>query len=73
MIDRNRRTIPRRQIKVQKKTRSTRSKAQDAEWERVNDQLDDALRQTFPARDALSIIFKSFATAKGSGPDLFPA
>ena len=38
-----------------------------------NDQLDDALRQTFPARDALSIIFKSFATAKGSGPDLFPA
>ena len=56
MIDRNRRTIPRRQIKVQKKTRSTRSKAQDAEWERVNDQLDDALRQTFPASDALSII-----------------
>src|SRR5205814_9628377 len=35
MSDRNRRTIPKRQIKVQKKTRSTRSKAQDAEWERV--------------------------------------
>jgi len=29
---------------------------QDAEWERVNSQLDDALRQTFPASDALSII-----------------
>jgi len=25
-------------------------------WERTNDQLDDALRQTFPASDALSII-----------------
>jgi hypothetical protein len=29
---------------------------QDAEWERVNDQLDEALGQTFPASDALSII-----------------
>jgi len=56
MSDRNRRTIPKRQIKVQKKTRSGRSKAQDTEWERVNDQLDDALRQIFPASDALSII-----------------
>jgi hypothetical protein len=52
MSDRTTRTIPRRRIKVQKKLRS----AQDAEWERVNDQLDDALRQTFPASDALSII-----------------
>jgi len=56
MSDRNRRRITKRQIKVQKKTRSTRSKAQDAEWDRVNDQLDDALRQTFPASDAISII-----------------
>lgn len=56
MKDRTRRTIPKRRVKVQNKTRSTRSKAQDAEWERVNDQLDDALRQTFPASDALSII-----------------
>jgi hypothetical protein len=56
MSDRNSRAIPKRQIKAQKKTRSTRSRAQDAEWERVNDQLDDALRQTFPASDALSII-----------------
>jgi hypothetical protein len=52
MSDRTTRTIPRRRINVQKKLRS----AQDAEWERVNDQLDDALRQTFPASDALSII-----------------
>jgi hypothetical protein len=56
MNARNRRTIPKRQIKAQKNTRSPRSRAQDAEWERVNDQLDDALRQTFPASDALSII-----------------
>lgn len=56
MSDRNDRTIPKRRIKVQKKPRSTGSRAQDAEWERVNAQLDDALRQTFPASDALSII-----------------
>ena len=56
MKDRTRRTIPKRRVKVQNKTRSTRSKAQDTEWERVNDQLDEALRQTFPASDALSII-----------------
>jgi len=56
MSDRSDRTIPKRRIKVQKKPRSTRSRAQDAEWERVNAQLDDALRQTFPASDALSII-----------------
>jgi hypothetical protein len=56
MKDRTGRTIPKRRIKIQKKLGSTRSRVQDAEWERVNDQLDDALRQTFPASDALSII-----------------
>ena len=56
MKDRTRRTIPKRRVKVQNGTRSTRSKEQDAEWERVNDQLDEALKQTFPASDALSII-----------------
>ena len=56
MKDRTGRTIPKRRIKVQKRPGSPRSKTQDAEWERVNDQLDDALRQTFPASDALSII-----------------
>jgi len=54
--DRTGRTVPKRRIKVQTKLRSTKSKTLDAEWERVNDQLDDALRQTFPASDALSII-----------------
>jgi hypothetical protein len=56
MKDRNGRAIPKRQSKIEKNPRSTKSRAQDAEWERVNDQLDDALRQTFPASDALSII-----------------
>jgi hypothetical protein len=56
MNDRSDRSVAKRQIKAQKKPRSTRSRAQDAEWERTNDQLDDALRQTFPASDALSII-----------------
>jgi hypothetical protein len=55
MSGRTDRTVPKRRTKVQKNPRSTRSRAQDAEWERVNDQLDDALRQTFPASDALSI------------------
>jgi hypothetical protein len=51
MKDSTGRTIPKRRIKVQKQPKTL-----DAEWERVNDQLDDALRQTFPASDALSII-----------------
>jgi hypothetical protein len=56
MKNRTGRTFPKRRIKVQTKLGLTRSRVQDAEWERVNDQLDDALRQTFPASDALSII-----------------
>jgi hypothetical protein len=56
MSDRNSRTIPKRRVKVQKNARSTRSTTQEAEWERVNAQLDDALRQTFPASDAISIV-----------------
>jgi hypothetical protein len=51
MKDSTGRTIPKRRIKVQKQPKTL-----DAEWERVNNQLDDALRQTFPASDALSII-----------------
>ena len=56
MKDRTGRTIPERRLKAQKKLRSTRAIAEDAERERVNDRLDEALRQTFPASDALSII-----------------
>jgi hypothetical protein len=42
--------------KDQGKTRSQKTKAQAAEWELANERLDEALRQTFPASDALSII-----------------
>jgi hypothetical protein len=54
MKDRTGRAISKR--KAQKKRLSTRAIARDAERERVNDRLDEALRQTFPASDALSII-----------------
>jgi hypothetical protein len=35
---------------------STKPKARRAEWRLADDQLDEALRQTFPASDALSIV-----------------
>jgi hypothetical protein len=38
------------------KTRSAKPSAQGKEWELADQRLDDALRQTFPASDALSII-----------------
>ena len=42
--------------KLQKKTRSARPPAKYAKWRRADEQLDDALRQTFPTRDAVSIV-----------------
>jgi hypothetical protein len=42
--------------KLQKKARSARRPAKDAQWHRTDEQLDDALRQTFPASDAVSIV-----------------
>jgi len=56
MKDRTGRASSSRRLKIQMKPRRIRAIAQDAEWERVNDQLDDALRQTFPASDALSMV-----------------
>jgi hypothetical protein len=47
------------QIKDQKKARAARSRVQPTEWELTDERLDEALRQTFPASDALSIIQKS--------------
>src|ERR1700744_2838312 len=35
---------------------SSRTKAPGAEWALADDQLDEALRQTFPASDAVSIV-----------------
>ena len=42
--------------KLQKTAYSTRPPAKDAKWHRTDEQLDDALRQTFPASDAVSIV-----------------
>jgi hypothetical protein len=42
--------------KSRKNTRSARPPVTNAEWRRADEQLDDALRQTFPASDALSIV-----------------
>jgi len=38
------------------KTRSAKTRVQDTKWEVTDERLDEALRQTFPASDALSII-----------------
>jgi hypothetical protein len=41
---------------IQKSARSKGRQMKDASWHRADEQLDDALRQTFPASDALSIV-----------------
>ena len=40
----------------QRKTRAAKPRVQGTEWELADDRLDEALRQTFPASDALSIV-----------------
>ena len=50
------RSVVKRLMKDQGKTRSAKPKVQRAEWELTDERLDEALRQTFPASDALSII-----------------
>jgi len=42
--------------KPHKNAHSKRLHVKDASWHRADEQLDDALRQTFPASDALSIV-----------------
>jgi hypothetical protein len=42
--------------KPKQTARSKRPQVRDARWQLADEQLDDALRQTFPASDALSII-----------------
>jgi hypothetical protein len=53
MNDRNTRPVTTRRIKARKKPEQ---RVQGRDWEREDERLDDALRQTFPASDALSII-----------------
>jgi hypothetical protein len=50
------RSVAKRPIKDQGKTRSVKPGVQSPEWELTDERLDEALRQTFPASDALSII-----------------
>jgi hypothetical protein len=56
MNDRRRLSVIKRPIEDQKKLRSRKQRVQGPEWELADQRLDDALRQTFPASDALSII-----------------
>ena len=50
------RSATKRSIKDPGKTRSAKPKVQAGEWELADQRLDEALRQTFPASDALSIV-----------------
>jgi hypothetical protein len=56
MNDPNTRPLTERRIKDRKRPRSTKQRVQSRDWEREDERLDDALRQTFPASDALSIV-----------------
>jgi hypothetical protein len=49
-------TSERKANQSQRNTRSKTPHVKDASWHRADEQLDDALRQTFPASDALSIV-----------------
>jgi hypothetical protein len=50
------RSAAKRPIKDRGKTRSTKTVVQATEWELADERLDEALRHTFPASDALSIV-----------------
>jgi hypothetical protein len=56
MNDRSTRSVTTRPIKERKKLRSKKQRLRGTDWELTDERLDDALRQTFPASDALSII-----------------
>jgi hypothetical protein len=56
MNDRSKRSAIKRPTKVQEKPRSAKQRVQVTEWGLADERLDDALRQTFPASDALSIV-----------------
>ncbi len=50
------RPVIKRLAKDQGKARSAKPRAQGTKWEVTDERLDEALRQTFPASDAVSII-----------------
>jgi hypothetical protein len=53
---RNGRSVDQRPIKASAKARSAKPRVQNADRELADQRLDEALRHTFPASDALSII-----------------
>jgi hypothetical protein len=61
MSVRSDRSVTRRPVKDQGKARPARPAAQATAWERADERLDEALRHTFPASDAVSIV----QTARG--------
>ena len=52
----SRRSVNKRPIEDQGKARPTRTRTGSTEWELADERLDEALRQTFPASDPLSIV-----------------
>jgi hypothetical protein len=50
------RSVTKRPIKDRGNARSVKPNVQGAEWELADELLDEALRHTFPASDALSIV-----------------
>jgi hypothetical protein len=55
MNGRPNRSVVKSRIKDQGKSRSAKPESRATEWELTDDRLDEALRQTFPASDALSM------------------
>jgi hypothetical protein len=56
MNGRSNRSVIKPPVKHQKQSRSAKPRAQATERELTDDRLDEALRQTFPASDPLSMI-----------------
>jgi hypothetical protein len=50
------RSAIKRRVTDRAKIRSPKPTVQDTEWELADERLDEALRHTFPASDALSIV-----------------
>jgi hypothetical protein len=55
MRARSKRSVAKRRIEGQRKASSKKPQVQSAEWKLADERLDEALRQTFPASDALSM------------------
>jgi hypothetical protein len=55
MRARSERSVAKLRIQGQRKVSSRKPQVQSAEWKLADERLDEALRQTFPASDALSM------------------